>query len=71
MKLSKEQIEGKLEKLKVKLPKLETGAKELPLKAEIEVEDNKKTINPRMIAKKGQRKVKKKINHLKKLLKAS
>lgn len=71
VKLSKEEIENKLTQLNAKLPKLEKGAKELPIKEEIEVEDGKKTINPRLIASKGQRKVKKKIQHLKKLLKAS
>jgi hypothetical protein len=71
VKLSKEEIEAKLSKLSAKLPKLEQGAKELPIKQEIEVDETKKVINPRLIAAKGQRKVKKKIQHLKKLLKAS
>jgi hypothetical protein len=71
VKLSKEEIETKLSKLTAKLPKLEKGAKELPIKEEVEVDDSKKIINPRLIANKSQRKTKKKIQHLKKLLKAS
>jgi hypothetical protein len=71
VKLSKEQIENKLKQLEAKLPKLEKDAVELPTKKEIEIDDVKKIVNPRIIASKGKRKVQKKIVHLKKLLKAS
>lgn len=71
MKLSKEEIENKLTQLTAKLPKLQKDAKELPIKKEIEIDETKRIVNPRLIASKGQRKVKKKIQHLRKLLKAS
>jgi hypothetical protein len=71
VKLSKEEIENKLTQLTAKLPKLQKDAKELPIKKEIEIDETKRIVNPRLIASKGQRKVKKKIQHLRKLLKAS
>lgn len=70
VKLTEEQIQNKIKVLEQKLPKLVEGAKTLPLKEEIERNDKKITINPRLIAQKSSRKVQKKLRHLKSLTKS-
>jgi len=65
---TKEDIEKKLNALVAKLPNTQEKITKAPVSAEVERNEKKYKIKPQLIAKKSARKVKKKINHLKKLL---
>ena len=65
---TKEDLENKLKSLEARLPKIEEKAKSAPLTGEVERNEKKYRINPRLIANKSARKVSKKINHIKKLI---
>ena len=68
---NKENCEKKLASLEKKLPGLVKNAHSLPNLMEVEVDGAKKIINPRMVALKSSRKVRKRINHIKALLKTN